>query len=165
MRMWMIRHADFTFSRPIPEPLLISRIEAGDLERNDEICMSGGYWFSIQDAVEVRKFFGEIKLIDLLNPGGGEEVTSGAEMTDPERIKLEEPKVPAATLETVPTKGVNSNMKVGSNPPLEKASSALANFELPDPDAAAAPSAQILLVVALLAIFLGTIALLWVASK
>ena len=165
MRMWMIRHADYTFSRPIPEPLLISRIESGELERNDEICVSGGYWFSIQDAVEVRKFLGEIKLVDLLNPGAGEEVTSSSEMTDPERIKIETIPVPTTPSEPVLNRTVNPVARPLSNVAADPVSPAAAKFELPDPDEAAAPSAQILLVLALLAIFLGTIALLWLASK
>jgi hypothetical protein len=163
--MWMVRHADFTFSRPIPEPLLISRIEAGELERHDEICVSGGYWFSIQDTVEIRRFFGEVKLVEVLVPGSGEEVTSSSEMTDPERIKLEAIPAPVPSPEPASSKTANPLVRSGAVAPLEKSPAAPVKIELPDPDAAASPSAQILFVLALLAIFLGTIALLWLASK
>jgi hypothetical protein len=62
MRWWLIRHPDHSFSRPIDEEALIARIEAGELAQKDEICLSGGYWFSIQDAMEVRKFLGDIRI-------------------------------------------------------------------------------------------------------
>jgi hypothetical protein len=61
-RMWLVRHPDHTFSRPMPESVLIEKIEKGAFGRQDEICVSTGYWVSLSDAVEVRKLLGAIRL-------------------------------------------------------------------------------------------------------
>jgi hypothetical protein len=79
MSLWMIRHADLTFTRPIPQDLLVSKIEAGEVIASDEICSGDGYWFSIQEVDEVKKFFGNIRLKALLPSGS--DVTSATDST------------------------------------------------------------------------------------
>jgi hypothetical protein len=61
-RMWMVRRRDHSLSRPMPESVLVEKIEKGEFNRQDEICISAGYWFSLGDAVEVRKFLGNVRL-------------------------------------------------------------------------------------------------------
>ncbi|NDG85473.1 MAG: hypothetical protein EBX52_10630 [Proteobacteria bacterium] len=189
MKMWMIRHADLTFSRPIPEPLLISKIETGAIDRSDEICLSGGYWFSVQDVTEIRKFLGEIDLVALMGARGLNDVTSESERTRTDHVAIElavpedmvseeerlekalekeeseKTPVPAASVAPAPAAFPNqaaarSSPQAAFDPaPLHR------TRQGEDPDGAAAPGAQILLIAALVVIFCGTIALLWIASK
>lgn len=64
-RMWLVRHPDQTFTRPLPESILIEKIEGGEFSRQDEVCASTGYWFALGDAAEVRKFLGNVRLESL----------------------------------------------------------------------------------------------------
>ena len=61
-RTWLIKHSDFTFSRPISETELLDRLKNGELMPRDEICQANGYWFSLQDIKEMRLHFGNVQL-------------------------------------------------------------------------------------------------------
>ena len=73
-RVWLIRHPDSTFSRPMPEEELLKMFSSGQMKPQDEICPGNGYWFSLQDVKEMRKHFGNIPL-DTLFKKVSEEVT------------------------------------------------------------------------------------------
>jgi|GEM_PF-2634054 len=219
MKMWMIRHADLTISRPIPEPLLVSKIESGSIDRSDEICLSGSYWFSVQDVAEVRKFLGEIDLIALMGSRSADDATSaaGAEKTRTDHqvaIELSFPDAGAASggvdeKTPVPQAAASEGASVAGGtgtsvvsttvvstavvstaasaavpqagspaavfpnqgqvrspaPAPERTPQARMSGGVNDADGSAAPAAQILLIVALVVIFCGTIALLWIASR
>lgn len=74
--LWMIRHSDCTFTRPISKEKLVEKIESGEVLAGDEVCSGDGYWFSIQEVEEVKKFFGNIRLQALMPTGL--DVTSAA---------------------------------------------------------------------------------------
>lgn len=61
-RVWLIRHYDRSFSRPLTEAELMEAFSKGGMNRMDELCASTGYWFSIQDVKEMRKHFGDMSL-------------------------------------------------------------------------------------------------------
>lgn len=75
INQWMVRRKDCSFLRPMHKDALIKKIETGELMPDDEICQSAGYWVFLQDASEVRKLLGDIKL-DRLYSHGKEDVTS-----------------------------------------------------------------------------------------
>ena len=93
MNKWLIRRADFVFSRPVTKEELVEMIERGDIVPKDEICEANGYWFSIQDVVEVRKFFGEIRLQSMMERN--EENTSSTNTNTTRNIDLEVEEAPA----------------------------------------------------------------------
>lgn len=64
-RIWMIRHPDQSFSRPITEAELMEKFASGGMDPKDEICPATSYWFSIQDVKEMRKHFGNIPMDQL----------------------------------------------------------------------------------------------------
>jgi len=74
MRSWLVRHPDFSFSRPVSEDELKQKFAAGEMQARDEICAGDGYWFSLQDVKEMRKHFGDMPL-DGLFKKANEEVT------------------------------------------------------------------------------------------
>jgi len=162
MRMWMIRHSDLTFSRPIPEPLLIAKIESGEMDRRDEISASGEYWFPIQDATEVRKFLGEIRLDAIhSNPnedtgttwtgsqGGHTEILDGPDdlTPKPEPLPVEPIKV---ILKKTDAEGI----------PLSKGEAIYFAEKEPSPS----PLGNLVFLGALLFIILGTVFLIWKGS-
>ena len=162
MRWWMIRHQDHSFSRPIPELSLIAKIEAGELAQKDEICLAGGYWFSIQDVAEVRKFFGEIKLERNL-PNDGETST-----TIQGNVKTLVSSVPEPQ-ESVQQKGSESTAAKAafhrSPKPMPQASSSSAYFEALEEEPEVSIWSQIALILVVILIFSGTVYLLWTNSR
>ena len=162
MRWWMIRHQDHSFSRPIPELSLIAKIEAGELAQKDEICISGGYWFSIQDVIEVRKFFGEIKLERNL-PNDGETST-----TIQGNVKTLVNSVPESQ-ESVQQKGSESTPGRASfhrNPkPMPQPPSRSAYFEALEEEPEVSIWSQIALILVIVLIFSGTVYLLLTNSR
>ena len=72
----MIRHADLTFTRPIPESEIVKKIESGEVTARDEIAPATGYWFSLQEVDEVKRFFGEDILLKALIPDSAETTSS-----------------------------------------------------------------------------------------
>lgn len=67
-QLWIIKHPDLTFSRPLSEAELLEKLKAGELQPRDELCAANGYWFSLQDIKEVRKHFGDLSLSGLFKP-------------------------------------------------------------------------------------------------
>jgi hypothetical protein len=61
-RIWLIRHADRSFSRPLTETELRKRFAEGLMNPMDEICCSADYWFSVKDVAEIQKHFGEVNI-------------------------------------------------------------------------------------------------------
>jgi hypothetical protein len=55
---WMIRTANLVLSGPFPEEEIKQRLTQGVIHASDEICPSGGYWFSVQDREETRNRLG-----------------------------------------------------------------------------------------------------------
>ena len=92
-RMWLIRFSDQSFSRPIPESALIEKIQKGELSRQDEICFSTGYWFSVGDVVEIRKFLGNIRLDSLVSRLDEGETTTHETTTHTDVTGLQRPAV------------------------------------------------------------------------
>lgn len=144
MRSWMIRHHDFTFTRPMLEPELIQKIESGEVTAHDEIAPNDGYWFSIQEVEEVKKYFGENIRLQALIPHGIETTSSTntallapsftagkSRFADKPGSRLETPKIKIIVPEVI-----------------EKAGSSRFFFGL-----------------TLVAIFLGTLLLLWMGSQ
>lgn len=80
MTYWLVRHSDLTIERPISKDLLVKKIESGEILAQDEICEGAGYWFTIQEVEEVRKYFGEIVLRSLIPK---ENETTSATATTP----------------------------------------------------------------------------------
>ncbi len=156
MRHWLIRHSDMTFSRPIPEPLLIAKIEAGEINRGDEICSSGKYWFSIQEVDEVRKFFGEIRLDSFLT--ASDEATTSTEIS-PAEIKAEanqarKPAIPEPARQKkkiVPA--VPASEAQGQEHPVSIEEEEVSNT-----------ASRLVFLCLILFIFLATIYLIWVGS-
>lgn len=79
-RMWLVRHPDHTFSRPMPESVLIEKIEKGAFGREDEICISAGYWIPLSDAAEVRKFLGAIRLDGIFGKSRDSSLTTNTDI-------------------------------------------------------------------------------------
>ena len=166
IRYWIIRHSDLTFSRPIPEPILISKIESGQLDRRDEICASGQYWFSIQEVEEVRKFFGDIRLNAAL-PAAEDGTTSPAIHTradstqpiQPSPVVEENPVEERHTATVKKSSSIPKNSQKNSIEPLTGLPAQEMDLEEESP-----VSSRIVLVLVLLFIFLGTIYLIWVGS-
>jgi hypothetical protein len=149
-----------TFSRPIPEPLLIAKIEAGEIHRGDEICSSGKYWFSIQEVDEVRKFFGEIRLESTKT--SSEEGTTSTEIS-PAEIEAEEMKIRRAA---VPPQ---ERQKKKTGPSASAASSANAFQGQPLPvsieeEEVSNTTGRLVFLFLILFIFLATIYLIWVGA-
>ncbi len=61
-RCWLIRYADHSFSRPLNEAELLKLFSDGSMKPQDELCCSGGYWFSVKDPGEMRKYFGDLSI-------------------------------------------------------------------------------------------------------
>ena len=176
MRMWMIRHSDQTFSRPIPETSLIAKIESGELDRSDELCASGEYWFSLQDVSEVRRFLGEIRLDAILTPprdststtlSGQSPFRSGA---DPELTPV--PKAGREAIPSVksgPAEPLAAPLKTAVSQPQRPArqvpASPVRRGWFSEPEEIAPLPNQVLFVLVLLFIFFGTVYLLWVYSR
>jgi hypothetical protein len=158
----MIRHQDSTCSRPIAELSLIAKIEAGELAQKDEICVSGGYWFSIQDVSEVRKFFGEIKLERNL-PNDGETSTTIQGNAKTLVNAVPESQAPAQQRGAEPMPGKSSFHK-GSKP-MAQASSNSAYFEALEEESEVSIWSQIALILVIVLIFSGTVYLLWTNSR
>lgn len=59
-RVWIIRYADNSYSRPMPESELKKLFASGEMKPQDEICPGTGYWFSLQDVKEMKKHFGNM---------------------------------------------------------------------------------------------------------
>lgn len=57
-RTWLIRYANNSYSRPMPESELKKLFSSGEMKPQDEICPGNGYWFSLQDVNEMKKHFG-----------------------------------------------------------------------------------------------------------
>ena len=72
----MIRHQNLTFTRPIPESELIKKIESGEVLGSDEIAPSTGYWFSIQEVEEVKRYFGDHIRLQSMMPMGADTTSS-----------------------------------------------------------------------------------------
>ncbi len=162
MRWWMIRHQDHSVSRPIPELSLIAKIEAGELAQKDEICASAGYWFSIQDVAEVRKFFGEIKLERNL-PNDGE--TSTTIQGNAKTVVSQ----PSESQEAPSFKGGEPSAGRGglhrSPKPMPQPSSSEAYFDSLEEEPEVSIWSQIALLLVIVLIFSGTIYLLWTNSR
>jgi hypothetical protein len=73
-RVWLIRHPDRSFSRPLTEAELRKRFAEGLMHPMDEICCSADYWFSIKDVAEIQKHFGNVSMEEFFKKSS-EEVT------------------------------------------------------------------------------------------
>jgi hypothetical protein len=158
MKWWLIRYADHSFSRPIPDPMLISKIEAGELNRKDEICVSEGYWFAIQDVIEVRKFLGEVKLDTVLVTEETSTTLPGSGVT---RANLS---LPVTEPQAKPAEAVRHRPSITRAQPVHYESSSESSFVLPEEQVSSIGS-RIALILVFGLIFLGTVYLLWAGSK
>jgi len=61
-RVWLIRHADNSYSHMLKDEELKLLFNSGEMKPQDEICHGHGYWFSLQDVNEMRKHFGNIPM-------------------------------------------------------------------------------------------------------
>ena len=161
MRWWLIRHADHSFSRPIPEISLIAKIESGELAPKDEICHSAGYWFPIQDAIEVRRFLGDIKL-ERNVPNDGETSTTiqggGKTQGNSVTLRLQDRKA---------GNGNGTSSRVGRFSSKDPAPTQVyqASFEALEEETEVSIWSQIAFLFVLVLIFSGTVYLLWTNSK
>jgi hypothetical protein len=73
-RVWLIRHPDRSFSRPLTETELRKRFSDGLMNPMDEICCSADYWFSVKDVAEIQKHFGDVSIEEFFKKSG-EEIT------------------------------------------------------------------------------------------
>ena len=96
----MIRHPNFQITRPILEDDLLRMIGDGSLGAQDEICPSGGYWFTLQEMTEVKKYFGDLDLRKVFPVRQGE-VTSSTDTHPLPRTKLIQP-LPEPAARVVP---------------------------------------------------------------
>ena len=160
MKQWLIRHSDFSFSRPLSHSEIVDQIESGLIRGDDEICAASSYWFSIQEIEEVKKHFGDIHLKALL-PGGSEitsttlNLTTLSKIDETPRASKTEPKVQAKPKTKPKTK---SNYVSSVTAPLP-----LKPVEL-EADAALSKRAQAMGWL-LVFIFFGTLGLLWWGSQ
>jgi hypothetical protein len=161
MKWWLIRHPDHSFSRPIPEISLIAKIEGGELAPKDEICVSAGYWFPIQDAVEVRKFFGDIKL-ERNVPNDAETSTTiqgiGNAQSKPLTL-LGQDRVTGNEGGSLSRGGRFGTKEQGATPAYG------ASFEALEEESEVSLWSQIAFLFVILLIFSGTVYLLWTNSK
>ncbi|MBU6154482.1 MAG: hypothetical protein KGP28_09295 [Bdellovibrionales bacterium] len=167
MRWWLIRHPDQTFSRPIPELSLISKIEAGELSLKDEICPSAGYWFPIQDAAEVRKFLGDIKLDrNLPNDGVTSTTLQGGGKTDGNAVpSREDERTPKEGREPIRPPFVQSGSKGHVQPALSDGALNEASFDVLEEEPEVSVWSQIAFIFVIVLIFCGTVYLLWTNSR
>jgi hypothetical protein len=145
--MWVIRHPNLQFERPMPEAELIAMIEAGEVSGQDEIAPGNGYWFTIQEVAEVKKHFGDTILLKSIIPTGAD--TTSSTIT--------------ALLGATPGK-----LKAESFLPkaaFEPAKHFRAKSALPVDERDVHSRARIVFGLFLILIFLGTLSLLWLGSK
>ena len=138
MRTWMVRHPNLTFTRPIPEPEFIQKIESGEISPQDEIAASNGYWFSLQEAEEVKLHFGDAIILQSLIPSGTDTTSS------------------------------TSTAIIGGRPAHTKTlarSSKSAPTEEVEAEAVGPSTARFVFGLFLVAIFVGTLLLLWLGSR
>jgi len=155
-KWWLIRYRDQSVSRPLPEAELIEKIERGVLDQRDEICVSEGYWFSVQDVAEVRKFLGDIKL-DRPGVSGVETSTTipGVNKGLGQVRTAQEPASYAAAKVAEIKKSKASDLSLGEGQA----------FELPEEEPSVSFGKRFLWVLILALIFSGTVYLLWSNSK
>ncbi len=159
MKSWLIRHPNLRFDRPVSESDLITLIETGKLGPKDEICKSGGYWFPLQDAQEVRKFLGNVKLEAILPKMSDR--TSTSLVTDTRGKSVEGLR-----------SEVNARNQQGPAPLEAKLEFAHADEapaypegEADDPDQESSIGSRVFFGMILLFIFFGTLYLLWSGSR
>ncbi len=99
-RTWLIRHTDYTFSRPLSEVELLELFAAGEMKPQDEICPATGYWFSLQDVKEMRKHFGTIPMDGLFKKINEEVTKERYAVTSPIAVPLK--KMPTPTVSSTP---------------------------------------------------------------
>ncbi len=152
MNLWMIRHPNLKFERPISQSELIERIESGKLNPMDEVCISGGYWFQLQESQEVRKFLGDIQLHGMI-PNLSDRTSTSLNTLDP-KLSIFEP----ARQEPMPAPKVQVSIPAPSvSRPIR--------YREDELDAPASFGARVLFIFILVFIFFGTLYLLWVGSR
>jgi hypothetical protein len=163
MRWWLIRHQDLTFTGPITELSLISRIEGGELAQKDEICASCGYWFSIQDVSEVRKFLGEIKLQrNIPNDGETSTTIQGNVKTLITPVPVSASNAHAKAQDAAP-QGARTNPQRAR--PAQQGPVDPKAFEVLEEEPVVSVWSQIALILVIVLIFSGTVYLLWTNSR
>ena len=160
MRQWMIRHPDFTFTRPISEAEVIAKIESGEVTARDEIAASNGFWFSIQEIDEVKNHFGDSIHLQALMPIGNDQTSAtntaliGNKTTNPTRVRAPAPSSEQAPAFTAAARS-KTERKVQTYQPAE--------FE--ESEASSSSKPRMVFGLILIAIFLGTLSLLWLGSR
>lgn len=56
--LWLVRTHQKRIIGPIVTEELILKIKSGQFEIEDEICQENGYWFSLQEVAETKRFLG-----------------------------------------------------------------------------------------------------------
>jgi hypothetical protein len=152
MNLWLIRHPNLKFERPISQAELIEMIESGKLNPMDEVCVSGGYWFQLQESQEVRKFLGDIQLQGMM-PNLSDRTSTSLNTLDP-KLSIFEP----IRQEPLPTPKVRITISApnGSKP---------IRYRQDELDAPASFGARVFFIFILVFIFFGTLYLLWAGSR
>lgn len=106
-RVWLIRYANNSFSRPMPESELKKLFASGEMKPQDEICPGTGYWFSLSDVKEMKKHFGNMSFDGLFKKAKEEitqeryAVTAPIVVPQPIKAALKQPVVPEVREESI----------------------------------------------------------------